>query len=194
MQSHRGDGTIGPRGGEGQPNGRCRDLGTIGRVLGLAAAIQRQPAAGQQLEPVRPPAARDERQVRTTGAAEEQLDGSVRLRGLEQDAGEPRRSPCGDETSVEVAGELEALVSGGECDVQLADREGDNGPVEEVAGKSWRRPEQTSGLDGARDACPDLEVFAEAVRSALDDLAGPVLGGPWSAEQSVIVAAIGEGR
>ncbi len=47
---------------------------------------------------------------------------------------------------------------------------------------------------GDRDGCPDLEVFAQGVRAALDDLARSVPGGPRSAEQSVDRAAVGEGR
>jgi diacylglycerol O-acyltransferase len=43
-----------------------------------------------------------------------------------------------------------------------------------------------------RDGCPDLEVFAQGVRSALDDLARSVLGP--GAEQSVSGAAVGGGR
>jgi hypothetical protein len=42
------------------------------------------------------------------------------------------------------------------------------------------------------DGCPDLEVFARGVHSALDDLARSVLGP--GAEQSVIGAAVGGGR
>jgi WS/DGAT/MGAT family acyltransferase len=43
-----------------------------------------------------------------------------------------------------------------------------------------------------RDGCPDLEVFAQGVRSALDDLARSVPGP--GAEQSVSGAAVGGGR
>ncbi len=43
---------------------------------------------------------------------------------------------------------------------------------------------------GDRDACPDLEAFAQGVREALDDLARPVPGRQQSADQ----AAIGAGR
>ncbi len=135
--------------GEGKPHGRCRDLGKTGCALGLAAAIQRQPTPREQLEAVRPPAAGDERQLLTTGAAEEQLDGSVWLPGFEQDAGEPHRSPGRDEAIVEVARELDALLCGGEREVEIADGDCDDGAVEEVPGESRRGPEQAPGLDGA---------------------------------------------
>jgi diacylglycerol O-acyltransferase / wax synthase len=42
------------------------------------------------------------------------------------------------------------------------------------------------------DGCPDLEVFAQGMRSALEDLARSVPGP--GAEQSVSGAAVGGGR
>ena len=123
MQSYGGGGTIGPGSREGKSYGRCRDLGKTGCALGLAAAIERQPTPREQLEAVRPPAAGDERQLLTTGAAEKQLDGSVWLPGLEQDGSEPHRSPGRDEAFVEVARELDGLLCGSERDVEIADGE-----------------------------------------------------------------------
>ena len=93
VQRDRGGGSVGPGGGEGKLHGRGRGRGASGRALGLVSASEREPAARQQLEAVRPPAAGDERQLLATGAAEEQLDGSVRLPGFEQDAGEPSPQP-----------------------------------------------------------------------------------------------------
>ena len=109
-------------------------------ALGLAAAIQRQPTPCEQLEAVYPPAAGDERQVAATGAAEKQLDGSVKLRGFEQDNSEPHRSPGGDEAVVEVAGELDRLLCGGERDVEIAGGKCDDGAIEEVPGQRRRDP------------------------------------------------------
>jgi diacylglycerol O-acyltransferase / wax synthase len=45
-----------------------------------------------------------------------------------------------------------------------------------------------------RDGCPDVDVFAQGVRSTLDDLARSVPGWQRSSEQSVNEAMIGEGR
>jgi diacylglycerol O-acyltransferase / wax synthase len=45
-----------------------------------------------------------------------------------------------------------------------------------------------------RDGCPDVEVFVQGVRTALDDLARSVRGGQGSLEQSVNGAAVGGGR
>src|SRR5207344_2654773 len=146
VQSHGGSGTIGPSGREGKPHGGSRDLGKGGGVFGLGAATQREPAAREQLEAVRPPAAGDERQLLTTGAAEEQFDSLFRLPGFEQDACEPHRSPCRNEALIEVTRELDALLCSGERDVQIADGDCDNGSVEEVPGKGRRRPEQPPGL------------------------------------------------
>ena len=129
-----GDGPAGPGGGEGELHGRCDPLGKSRRAPGLAGAIEGQPAPGEQLEAVRPPAAWNERQLLTAGTAEEQLDGPAWLPGLEQDAGEPGRGPGCDETFVKVAGEFDALLCGGERDVQIAGGECDDGPVEQVPG------------------------------------------------------------
>src|SRR4029079_17265617 len=95
---------------------------------------QRQPAPREQLEAVHPPAAGDERQLLTTGAAEEQLDGPGRAPGFEQAAGEPHRSPGRDEAVVEVARELDALLGRGERDIEIAGGDCDDGAVEEFPG------------------------------------------------------------
>ena len=133
------------------------------------AAIQREPAPCEQLEAVRPPTAGDERQLLTAGAAEEHLDGSVRLPGLEQDAGEPHRSPGRDEAVVEVARELDALLCGSERDVQIADGHCDNGAVEEVPGESRRGTEQTLSLDGAVQELGGLGQLAAHVPDPRQD-------------------------
>jgi hypothetical protein len=141
VQSYERHGTIGPGSSKGEPHGRCRDLGKTGCAFGFAVAIQRQPAAREELEAVHPPAAGYERHLLTTGAPEEQLDGSVWLPVFEQDASEPHRSPGRDEAVVEVAREVDALLCGGEREVEIADGDCDDGAVEEVPGESRRGPE-----------------------------------------------------
>src|SRR5262249_44521711 len=159
-----GDGSVGPRGGEGELYGRRHHLGKSRRAPGLAGAIEGQPAPGEQLEEVRPPAAWNERQLLTTDTAEEQLDGLAWLPGLEQDVGEPGRGPRCDEAFVEVARELDALLRGGERDVQIAGGQCDDGPVEEVPSKRRRRPEQTRGLDGTVQELASLGQLAAHVQ------------------------------
>src|SRR5262249_29654112 len=94
--------------------GRCTAaaiaLGKGRRAPGLGAATHDQPPPGEQLEAARSPAAWNERQLLTAGTAEEQLDGPAWLPGLEQDIGEPRRSPCCDETFVKITGESEGTT------------------------------------------------------------------------------------
>src|SRR5262249_50695727 len=133
-----GEGSVGPRGSEGKLHGRCHHLGKSCRAPGLAGAIEGQPTPGEQLEEVRPPAAWNEPQLLITGTAEEQLYGSVWLHGLEHDAGESCGGPGCDEPFVKVAREFDALLRGGERDVQIADGERDEGPVEEVSSKRRR--------------------------------------------------------
>jgi hypothetical protein len=66
------------------------------------------------------------RQLLSACPAEEHLDRSFRLRGLEQDGREPQRRPGGDEAFVELARELDSLLRGGDCNVQIADGERDD--------------------------------------------------------------------
>ena len=178
VQSDGGSGTIGPSRREGKPRGGCRDLGKCGGVLGLGAATQREPAAREQLEAVRPPAAGDERQLLTTGAAEEQFDSLFRLPGFEQDACEPNRGPCRDEALVEVARELDALLRSGERQVQVADGDRDDGSVEEVPGKGRRRPEQPRRLDGTVQKLCGLGQLAAHVPDPGQDRVQAVQGVP----------------
>jgi hypothetical protein len=165
-------------------HGRCHHLGASRRAPGLGGAVEGQPAPGEQLEAVCPPAAWNERQPRTAGSAEEQLDGSVWLPGLEQDTGEPRRGPRCDKAFVEVAGEFDALLCGGQREVQIAGGECDDGPVEEVPSKRRRRPKQTPGLDDTVQELGSLGQLAAHVPDPGQDRVEAVQGIPLPARAS----------
>ena len=149
MHGHRRDSAICPSGGEGEPHGRGRDLGGGGCALGLGAAILREPTTREQVEGVRPPAAGDGRQFLTAGTFEKQFDGSDWFPGFEQNAGQPHRSPGGDEAFVEVASELDALLGGAEGDVHLAHCYRHDRAVEQVPHESLRVARQMRSLDSA---------------------------------------------
>jgi hypothetical protein len=65
-------GPAGPGGSEGQLHGRSSRVGAAGRTLRLLSPSKGEPAACQQFEAVRPPAAGDKRQLLTTAVAEQQ--------------------------------------------------------------------------------------------------------------------------
>ena len=132
VQGDRRGGSVGPGGSERQLHGRGRGGSASGRALGLVSPSEREPAARQQFEAVRPPAAGDERQLLTAGRAEEQLDGLSRLPGFEQNAGEPTAAQAATKPSSRsrARSTLSCAVVDGE--VQIADGQRDDGAVEEV--------------------------------------------------------------
>src|SRR5262249_42751502 len=78
-----------------------------------AAAVERKPAAREQLKAIDPPATGDEGLFLAASAAEEQLGGTAGLPGLKKDPGESYGRPGRDEAFVEIARTVDAFLCGG---------------------------------------------------------------------------------
>ena len=170
VQGHGGGGAIGPGGGEGKLHGRGCGLGAGGCALGLGAAVEREPAAGEQLKAIGPPAAGDEGLLLAARAAEEQLGGTVGLPGFEKDPGEPDGRPGRDEAFVEVAREVGALLCGGQRGVEVAGGDRDDGAVEQVPRQGLRLAQQAGRLDRAVQQLGGLVQLAAHVPGPAQDL------------------------
>ena len=123
VQSDGRRGAIRPGGGQRELHGRGPGLRAGGRAFGLGVAVEREPAAREQLEAVGPPATGDERQLLAPCGAEKQFDSASRLARFEKDTGEPHGSPRRVEALAQIVAEVDALLSGGEREVHVPDRE-----------------------------------------------------------------------
>src|SRR5262249_1232099 len=145
-------------------------LGAGGRAVGLAAAVECEPAAREQLKAIGPPATWDEGLLLTTGTAEEQLGGTVGLPRFKEDPGEPYGRPGRDEAFVEVGGEVDALLCGGHGGGEVAGGDSDDGAVEQVPRESLRLAQQPRRLDRAVEEFGSLVQLAADVPGPAQDL------------------------
>ena len=103
-------GAVRHRLGQGQAQLRGRGARTAGRALGRDGLPDREPAAGQKLEVVGPPAAGDSRQLLASGGRQQDLDGARGLPALVERAGERDARVSGNQGVVETARDLDALL------------------------------------------------------------------------------------
>ena len=106
---------------------------TGGGARGFARPTEREPAAGQQLERPWPPHARDQPEVVAARRTDEDIDGALGIAVLEQRGGE-RHARSTDEALVQPQSQLEVLLSGGQCGVEVARRDRRERALNEVPG------------------------------------------------------------
>jgi hypothetical protein len=154
-------GTISHRRCHSESKGRGRGLRARGCAFGCAAAAKREPAAGQQLEPLGPPDARDERELVAPRRRYEGIGGAPWVAVLEQRGGE-RHPGCADEALVESARQLDALLGGPSLStsretvltLESLSREGEIGTVMSLM--------ESNGAPGAREAERSVGERSEA--------------------------------
>jgi hypothetical protein len=129
-----------------------------------AVAAEREPAAGQQLEKLGPPDARDEGKLVAPRGRGEGLDGAPWIAGLEQGGGERHPGRAG-EALIEPPRQLDALFGGGERDLDVAGRERREGAIAEIAGERLDVARQSCSLDGVVE---QLGGFGQVAAQQLD--------------------------
>ena len=134
-ERNRRGGPLGP-GDVRAEAGLRRDGGReAGRSLGLLDAPERDPAARQQLEVLRPPAPRYVRQLLSSGRRDEQLGGLLRVAALHTDDCEDDPGVHRDVAFVQVSRQLDALLSRRQRRLHLALVRRDERAVHEVPGE-----------------------------------------------------------
>ena len=98
------------------------------------------------------------------GGRDEGIDGALGIAGLEERGGE-RHPGRADEALIEPAGQLDALLGGGERDLDVAGRERRKGAIAEIAGERLDVARQSCSLDGVVE---QLGGFGQLAAQQLD--------------------------
>src|SRR5262249_42833261 len=154
----------------GWPRDGGGGLGAGGWALGHGLAVEREPAAGEQVKAIGAPATGDEGLLLAASAAEEQLGGAAGPPGFEEDPGEPDGRPGGGAAFVEAAGEIDALLRSGQGGIEVAGGDRDDGAVEQVPRQSLCLAQQPGRLDRAVQQLGGFGQLAAHVPGPAQDL------------------------
>jgi hypothetical protein len=119
----------------------------VGSRLRVIVAIEREPAAGHELEQVRPPDVGDGRELFADGGGEDGR-GLIRLACFEQRDPQHGCGTNGDHALSTVEGQVQALVSGGDGGLEIAGGDGDERAAEQGPGQRRRVAGEACRLGG----------------------------------------------
>ena len=147
VQRDGGRGAMGPRRGHRKARGRRHGIGAGRGALGLASPTQHQQGAGQHVEILGPPPARDESEVVSAPRRDEQGGGCGRVAGCERAHGPAHAGVGRHEARVEAAREVDALVAGSGRQVDVPRPRGHVATVQEIPCEPLPVPGDARPLD-----------------------------------------------